>query len=753
MKKEQRMCKWRVSLLAAVTILAGLITVSWSGKVEAAVENAAVSVTKAYPDVDNSWYLEVDDMTNVTASYYNMDVIVDDVKRTVAVEKKGDKFVIWPSFFCIIDKTAGVPKESLIIPEDTILRPIDPDNTGWTQEIEADRVKIAVQVEVYRLGSGWAVYSKIKDSSDAPVYYNIDNEGTYFVGSSGGVYAIQKDGADITGTKLTTVGTYDIVRVEQDTKFVQKVVLYKTGDTNGDGQTDIRDIIAIKKLLAGNTAQNLAGGYAADMNRSGTVDSTDMKALRYSLLYDTASMTKGDSVLNGVMPIMGYDGPDISTKRGEAGYEADFITTDIFQKIQDVGINMIVANRNEIGTKNEVSERMLQLAEDNSLKVYLTNGYINDPDNSDGIMQDGTQFAKQTAKYTGYASFAGYYITDEPTNTRLENYETAMKTIEPYANVHGYLNLFPYISEDLNTDMGGTEGNPTGEENYMKYLQNASRYGASALSYDLYLRGNGISSGALGLYKTYKIYSEDFYTNLDWARTVSYQEGKPFYAFVQVGTDFVKDTKATDQRNLTTVQEMYLEASAALAMGARGISYYSAVQPFEWAKTSETGVYDVYRSGLINTEGKENNGAGGENYEYYNAAKRINAYIAMVDEVLMYASNKGVVTNNITIKGYIDNAAIEAADEKAGVLKSVTGDNALVGCFDYYGEDAYMIVNTSTSASETVVLTFDTVQNIKQVQMGDSDWEITNSVSEVTVSLGAGESALVVSEACFVGEK
>lgn len=586
--------------------------------------------------------------------------------------------------------------------------------------------------------------AEIHDNSDKAMYYNIDNGTTYFVTTRRGTCEVKKGAESIAEKELSTVGTYDITRVEEGTKFIQKVVLYKNGDVNESNGVDCKDWMAMKKLVAGIGTKGLAGTYAADINRSGSIDDTDVRALGYSL-FGIADLqkTKGDSVLNGIMPITGFDGPYYDESKN-----LDFVTEDVYDMVKDLGFNTVLANRNQIGTSYDKSSKQLQLAEERGIKVYLYDAYVSDEENEHGITQMPGRLTKITAKYDGYDSFGGYYIYDEPLYSMLDNIDTPLTRLQSYTNINSYVNLFPYISGLLNGQLGGSDTEPTTYDRYKMYVEKASRIGAQVLSYDMYLRGNGVETTTWWgqTKRTYKIHTRDFYTNLDWMRDIVAAQGKSFQAFVQVGTDYGSGNKqSTNCADLTTVQEMYLEANVALAMGARGIQYYSLIQPIEYAKNSD-GTYDYYRAGLINAKGEANNGVGGANYEYYNAAKKINTYIAKIDEVLMHATSKAVIATDGTTAGYLSKTgAVNTYDSVA----SVTGTKALVGCFDYYGKEAYMVVNTTpdvggTGSSQTITLTFDGAKSGKYIAMGAEGWTDMSSAIQLSLEVPAGESFLVV---------
>lgn len=708
----------------------------------------------------NNWQLSTD-ATIDSLTYYITTVTIDGKDVIVPIEKNGAGFIIWSNYFTLVDSNGAIPTEKFVIKEGAILQQIVPtSSTGWATPIANGQwYRVTNELEVLALGSGWGTYSEAHDTSATPIYYCIDNNMSYMVTSSAGAYEITKDGEEITSTELTEVGTYDITRIEQDTKFVQKVVLYKSGDAHADTTNTItsQDLVAVKKAALVENTNTLGEQFAADVNRSESVDAFDAKVMRRALVSDNAvaylSKVKGNTSLNGEMPIIGFDGPSTDFLEGK---DAD----NIYSMIKELGINTVLLNRDEIGTNYAWSSTQLALAEKYGLKLYLNNGYINDESNVDGIGSTlgdtaKTKVSSITSRYEGFSSFGGYFIEDEPMYDKVANnkkpiteFDVPLTTLKGYTNIHSYLNLAPYISGVINGQLGGNKSSNMSYENYKTYVEAAASAGVEALSYDMYLRGNGVVDGYWFWETTkYKIHTEDFWKNLDWMRTIADEDSNnnPFYAFVQVGNDFSSDnTSATATENLTTIQEMYFEANAALAMGAKGINYYSLVQPIEYV-TSEDGSTDYTRSGLINYKGEANNGGShGANYTYYDAAKKINAYIKAVDEVLMNATNTAVITTNTTVAGYLENEV-----SSYGSIASINNNEVLVGCFDYFGQEAFMVVNITpdvgnSGSSQSVTLTFDGAQSGQYIDMDDTAWQTMTSSGTLALTIPAGEAVVIV---------
>ena len=110
----------------------------------------------------------------------------------------------------------------------------------------------------------------------------------------------------------------------------------------------------------------------------------------------------------------------------------------------------------------------------------------------------------------------------------------------------------------------------------------------------------------------------------------------------------------------------------------------------------------------------------------------------------MHATSKAVIATDGTTAGYLSKTgAVNTYDSVA----SVTGTKALVGCFDYYGKEAYMVVNTTpdvggTGSSQTITLNFDGTQSYTYTNMACE--ETMGSGNSLALTVGAGEAVLVV---------
>ena len=88
-------------------------------------------------------------------------------------------------------------------------------------------------------------------------------------------------------------------------------------------------------------------------------------------------------------------------------------------------------------------------------------------------------------------------------------------------------------------------------------------------------------------------------------------------------------------------------------------------------------------------------------------------------------------------------------------LNSISSGNALVGCFNYGGKTALYVVNcnmydqnstTSQDATQDITLQFSEASSMKKVQKAKTEKVSTDSNNQLTLTIEAGEGALLVLE-------
>ena len=130
----------------------------------------------------------------------------------------------------------------------------------------------------------------------------------------------------------------------------------------------------------------------------------------------------------------------------------------------------------------------------------------------------------------------------------------------------------------------------------------------------------------------------------------------------------------------------------------------------------------------------------GEKTERWYYAQNINRHTAAIDHVLLNSAHMGIIANGNSPAPIPEKGRLESFRE----LKSVEGDDSIVGCFDYKGRAAYYAVNNSTTKDKAkIVLNFDNRYAYEVIQNANS---YSLKGKSLTLTLAPGEGVLVVLE-------
>jgi len=505
-----------------------------------------------------------------------------------------------------------------------------------------------------------------------------------------------------------------------------------------------------------------AAELAADINNDGKVTQADydlMVQIRSDVSvaeeivakYYTDSLTYDYLGGNSVMPIGGFYGP----------YSDATLTDDVFQLIADSGINLITYSGIDAASDANRLQQSLALAEKYGIGVFVSDSSLNTitKDDNGNVTANTTvisaeELAALMATYGAYDSFLGITIVDEPkgsanwennthddptldtafSNTdfkRYQYYEALAEALKPYGNITGYINLH------------GSQSVDTGD--YYEYVSQIGE-DVDVLSFDTYLYFED---------QTYPILVRrrlsSYLESLDTIRQVGLEQGKPFWSYVQAGSDYRQNAEGND----TATEGYYTEAdtlwivNTSLAYGAKGIQYFPLLQPeyFSYDITKEGG-YDYDRNGLIGFNNEANRN--------YAMVQKANKQIQAIDDVLMSATSTGVIVTG-TAASDVNIASTERRHTFSGILNknnntytamlgNVSADtSAMVGVFDYQGYEAYYVVNydRTEGASQNITLALNGNAKYRVIADAVTTSGEGNSIS-LTVPSGAG--VLVVLE-------
>ena len=410
------------------------------------------------------------------------------------------------------------------------------------------------------------------------------------------------------------------------------------------------------------------------------------------------------------MFIGGFIGPRAAYyRKGQLIYEG-LKDDEVFKLIKEAGFNYICDNDfSYSGAMQEDAKKALQYAQDNDL-MYLMPAY--DIMKVDGeIMASDREIAAKLQEMYQYDSFGGLFLRDEPTSDMFPFIKKCLDKLNAiqnelgYTDLNVYLNLLLYLSPEWLSN--GTDSTMT----WPKYIRSLSATGVEYLSFDMY----PIQGAAPAVSTTWFRY-------LGMMNEAALEVGKPWMGYAQVGGS---TPSYPYEVRVTTEGELRWDIHTMLAFGAKGINYYILVSPPYFANA---GVSELNTHSIINVYG--------EKTAYWYMAKEINSQIQSMDHILMNCKHEGVI---IAGKSPCEYDGKDRLKTYRG-LKAVSG-NALIGCFDYKGETALLVVNNDFTADNEIILSFDKLYSCQVIQ---DCMERDEYVSELKLQISAGDCALVV---------
>lgn len=396
------------------------------------------------------------------------------------------------------------------------------------------------------------------------------------------------------------------------------------------------------------------------------------------------------------------------------------ITDEAYAKLAEAGINNIEDQRFDV--ESEVASRALPLAAKYGITYTLPCDSILDTDFT-GVndrpedVHIGTQeeiTAKMEELMAKYENLNGFHLRDEPTsncfpylNESVEKVEAAREELG-LEGVHGYINSFPGVG--WNQLSNGTDP----EMNWDKYLRGICDTGIDFLSWDAYPFTN--VPGEI---------QSTWLNGLGTVKRMANEYKIPCYIWIQCGGGPVMFSTS---HRVVNEGEMNWNIGSALCFGYTGIGYYTLVTPPEGATADEEYVND---DSILNKYGSKTP------FFYY--AKKINAQIQAMAPVLLHSAWEGIMIDNLTSPNVYTGPEIL---ESYRCFKGWSGDSALIGCFDYEGTVALVVMNNSIENHHAVVtLKFDNNYAYEVTQRTQTD---TITGKEFSLHLEAGEFALVV---------
>ncbi len=445
-----------------------------------------------------------------------------------------------------------------------------------------------------------------------------------------------------------------------------------------------------------------------------------------------------------VMPIGGFYVPFASGGSVDGHTMPDFLTDEVFQKLEDCGINTFAysEDRWSTGAANGNIVKALELCERHNIGYFVGTYYI--------LAQLGnhtTRFPLEDMDLTGLQklideisdggkrkSVLGLLANDEPFPHEAENINKYTDAFYRLPNVkeHGYnvyMNALGYW-EGKNSFYNNMIDKPMTYDEYMDVYFSAENH-VKMLSVTQYPYTSAqtdesqISTMLFSELARYRQYAKK-YNVAPWRMLQAGGQWNDEAAWIESVSPYPNEA------------ELLFDVNTSLAFGAKAIQYFPLIQPMHFAY-EKGGTYDfTNRNGLI--------GADGNLTRWYFYAKRANTQVKAVDHVLMKSSSEGILVHGdmptkymVTDVDLVGDVILPGSSFRE--LSSITGDDCFVGCFDYKGGTALYCVNYSRKNKANVDLNFDNTYRYQVVQRGVSADVVGNYVPLI---LDAGEAALIV---------
>lgn len=426
-----------------------------------------------------------------------------------------------------------------------------------------------------------------------------------------------------------------------------------------------------------------------------------------------------------VMPLGGYYGPDDYAYSTDGNTRPDYFTDEIFQKIVDLGINMITYTEIDNTMYPDSVHKLLEMTSKYGLGYIPWDREISYK--TDNMSLSATQSAERIAEWYDYESYCAQWIVDEPhtlyhggnADMYIDKFENMAKAVNTELGLHTYMNMVPTLSVS-----------DKAIENYHRYVKEfCDTLEPHILMWDTYPFRKHLVDGDASCNP------QQYIVSLSIVRKYAEEYGIPFWSFIQVGNQYNDNYAATLDPLTPTEAQFNWNVNTALAYGSQGLQFFCLIEP-HWDSMTETGSIDTHRSGLI--------GVMGNKTVWYYYLQNLTKHIQVIDEVLMNSVNKGVIISGEQAKGDFAKAECVLKGEKFQELRSIENDtDVMVGCFNYNGKTALYVVNYSYEYAQHVTLNFDQQHNITVTQLAEKSYVNTDSL---TLDMAAGEGVLVIIE-------
>ncbi len=494
-------------------------------------------------------------------------------------------------------------------------------------------------------------------------------------------------------------------------KFATKVSASETaGRTDVTVSMWINNRMVVDHLLVGGVTG--IGNYVGILTWNGAAVTVGTPTAVAAMKAENAPSLSFDIMGgDGVMPIAGYYGPYLSSYSHNGETQPAMINDKYYAMFREAGINLICFSTTDFESSPDSVKKMLALGDQYGIGHFVTDSAV-----SSG-KYPVVEVATRIKNYSGYSSFCGVHVVDEPYlkgiigdgTHDMADYATAFAQLRELGVAAGS-NLLPRWVFYSDADF----------EAYLdEFLDTCP---APYLSFDYYVFDENRNV-------------KEYFYNLSVFREKAMEAGIPLWVFIQAGSQWnnIMGTVTSVKPYYPDEGQFDWNINTSLAYGVKGIQYFPLIQPY-WFAWAENNTLDLDRNGMI--------GAWGEKNQWFYYAKDMTDHIAAVDEVLMNSVNKGILLSGSRAQTDNQLSSCVLGGTSWRELADISG-NALVGCFNYQGKTALYVVNYDMENAQYLHLTFRDSYGFRVVQNGN---QTKHNGSALTLSMDAGEGVLIVFE-------
>ena len=456
---------------------------------------------------------------------------------------------------------------------------------------------------------------------------------------------------------------------------------------------------------------------------------------------------------NDVMPVGGYYGLYSAGNFIDGNTYPTWIQDKYFELMSEIGVNMIVYVPDRNNGYAPLYKKWYELGEKHGIGIFsncLTFEMMVGTRTGDPLLKEG--YARPTAEELydlvrkvgfdfQYKSFLGIWAMDEPyANHQLRELNYLIPLFYNCGlpeGIDAYMNSIGFWEGTTNVSNTFTGGGWTFDEYYFTGKSGS----ADGDSYNI---PGYLSTGVKMISSTqYPIQSaerndegfSEWFQQLAILTDESYKYGAPYWRMMQAGGEFYR---ANPVPLYPTEGQWMLDYNSALAFGCKAIQYYELCGD-KGHNSNQDGSLAFDKNGMVGVDGKVNQ------WWYY--AKNANKQLREIDHVLMHATNVGMLAHGEQADAMLgelnlrDGGTKRIAGDSWRQLKSIKGDDVIVGCFDYKGGTALYVVNSNVEEDADATLKFNDKYRYEITQRGSM---VDVVGTKIPLTLAPGEGALIV---------